>query len=48
MYFDEYICAITCSWILSSSFSSTLEERVGMEVKASSAQRESVEVAAAR
>ena len=48
MYFDEYICAITCSCILSSSFSSMLEERVGMEVKAGSAQRESVEVTAAR
>ena len=42
------ISAITRSRILSNSFSSMLEERVGMEVKAGSAQRESVEVTAAR
>ena len=37
------ISAITRSRILSNGFSSMLEERVGMEVKAGSAQRESVE-----
>ena len=42
------ISAITRSRILSNSFSSMLEEGVGMEVKAGSAQRESVEVTAAR